>query len=63
MTLTSNKPITVTIADARRLSGIGNTKLWELIKDGKVDTVSIGRRRLVVLASLKRLLTPESSAA
>jgi hypothetical protein len=63
MTLTSNKPITVTIADARRLSGIGNTKLWELIKDGKVDTVSIGRRRLVVLASLERLLTPESSAA
>jgi excisionase family DNA binding protein len=56
-------PITVTIAEARRLSGIGNTKLFELIRDKKLDTVTVGRRRLIHLSSLERLLSPEAVAA
>jgi hypothetical protein len=51
----------VTITEARRLSGIGNTKIWE--RSGqKIDTV-VGRRKLVVLASLEQLLSPEVDAA
>jgi hypothetical protein len=55
------KPLTVTIATARRLSGLGYTKLWQLIKDRKLETVSVGRRRLVVYASLERLLSPKAA--
>lgn len=51
------KPITVTIADALSLSGLGRTKLYELINDGMLETVKIGRRRLIKMESLERLLT------
>lgn len=60
--LIGQKPLAVTIGTARKLSGLGNTKIWELIKDRKLNTVSVGRRRLVVYASLERLLSPEAGA-
>jgi excisionase family DNA binding protein len=56
-------PITVTVAEARRLSGIGNTKIFELIRDKQLDTVTVGRRRLIRLSSLERLLSPGTVAA
>ena len=56
----SLKPITVTVAEAKRLSGLGHTKLWELIGSGVLETVRVGRRRLVIYASLCRLLAPDS---
>jgi hypothetical protein len=51
-------PLTVTVATARRISGLGNTKLWELIRDRKLETVHVGRRTLITFRSLKDLLTP-----
>jgi hypothetical protein len=30
--------------------------MWELIKSGEVETITIGRRRLVVFASLQSLV-------
>ena len=52
------KPMAITVAKAKELSGLGLTKLWELISAGELETVSVGRRRLVVFASLERLLSP-----
>lgn len=53
----SNVPkITATIAEAGAMSGLGKTKLYELIGDGKIDTVTVGRRRLVKVDSLRALL-------
>jgi excisionase family DNA binding protein len=52
------RPITVTIADAREISGLGNSTLWKLIGEGRLDTVSVGRRRLILYDSLEKLLTP-----
>lgn len=49
-------PITVTIAGAREALGLGTTKLYELIKEGRLKTVKIGRRTLVTVASIKRLV-------
>ncbi len=52
------KPLTVTIATTRKISGLGNTTVWALIKAGKLETVRVGRRRLVTFRSLEALLAP-----
>jgi len=49
-------PITCTIADACRLSGIGRTTLYSLLSAGDIRSVRIGRRRLVVVESLRAYL-------
>lgn len=54
---TPSDPITVTIAEAQRRSGIGRTMLYELIKQNELESIRIGRRRLIVFASLKERLT------
>jgi excisionase family DNA binding protein len=50
-------PMTVTIPVAVRLSGLGRTKLYELLTNGEIQSVRVGIRRLIVFASLKALLT------
>lgn len=57
------EPITITVAAARQALGIGTTKLYELIKQGKLDTMTIGRRRLIKVASIKRLAGVENDAS
>jgi hypothetical protein len=52
-----DRPITVTIRRARELSGLGNTKIWELIKEKRLEVVRIDRRTLVRMNSLEKLLT------
>jgi len=52
------EPLTVTFQDAEQASGLGHTKLYELAKDGTLQTVTVGTRRLIVFDSLRRLLTP-----
>ena len=37
-------------------TGIGKTKLFELIANGALETTSIGRRRLILYRSLQRLI-------
>ena len=54
----SAKPLTVTVATAKRLSGLGNTTIWALIKDQTLETVHVGRRTLITYRSLETLLTP-----
>jgi hypothetical protein len=36
------KPLTVTVATARKISGLGNTTIWALIKARKLETVRVG---------------------
>lgn len=50
------EPLTVRIPVAIRLTGIGRSKLYELIKSGDVETVKIGTATLVTMASLRRLV-------
>ena len=52
-------PITVTLATAKQLTGLGYTTLLGLIGSGVLQTVRVGRRRLVIYASLCRLLAPD----
>lgn len=48
--------ITATVKEACEMSGLGKTKLYELIGDGSVATTRIGRRRLVKVDSLRAVL-------
>jgi len=58
MEANSQRPIAVTIPMTRKLSGLGNTTIWKLIAEKKLDTVRVEKRRLVLYDSLERLLTP-----
>jgi len=49
---------TCTIAEACSAVGFGKTKLYELIDGGAVDSIRIGRRRLVRVPSLLQFLSP-----
>jgi hypothetical protein len=55
------KPLTVTVTTARRISGLGNTTIWALIKARKLTIVRVGRRTLVTYGSLEALLKPTST--
>jgi excisionase family DNA binding protein len=50
------RPISTTVDDACRITGLGRTKIYELISDGTLKTVRLGRRRLVIFESLEALL-------
>ena len=52
---------TCTIKEACELTGLGRTKLYELIGDGHLATTTVGRRRLVVVRSLLSLLEAKTS--
>jgi excisionase family DNA binding protein len=53
--------LTCTINEAREMTGLGRTKLYELIGDGHLATTTVGRRRLVVVRSLLLLLESNAS--
>lgn len=48
-------PITISIVEAGRALNLGRSSIYILINDGKLETVKIGRRRLVKVDSIKRL--------
>jgi excisionase family DNA binding protein len=49
-------PLTVGIQEACRLSGLGETTMYKLIREGQLRTVKVRRRTLVSYPSLKNLL-------
>lgn len=49
------EPHFTSIPEAAEVLGIGRSKTYELIGEGKLETVRIGRRRLVTVASIKAL--------
>ena len=51
--------ITCTIAEACEASGLGRTKIYEAISDGRLVSTRIDRRRLIIVASLLKMLEPE----
>ena len=49
-------PITKTISDTCHITGLGRTKIYDLIAKGRLKTTTVGRRRLVFYASIEALL-------
>lgn len=50
------EPITLTIEGARAYTGLGKTKVFELIESGHFETIKVGRRTLIKVDSIKRFV-------
>jgi excisionase family DNA binding protein len=61
-----DRPITVTMRKTEEILGVGESTVASLVRDKKLKTLTIGRRRLIVYASIEDLverLSAEASAA
>jgi excisionase family DNA binding protein len=54
VTVDSGK-LLVSVEEAMAALGIGRTTLHHLISEGRLDTVKIGRRRLVKVSSMRAM--------
>ena len=50
------RPLTVRIREACRLTGIGRSKLYELIGAGEIEIVKVGTITLIPIHSLQSFL-------
>lgn len=58
------EPITVTVEEGIRLSGVPRSSFYALIAAGRLQTTKLGRRNLVHYSALKDLLlSGETKAA
>jgi predicted DNA-binding transcriptional regulator AlpA len=48
--------ITATIPEFCRISGISRARVYEMLAAGQLESVVIGRRRLIVLESYRQLI-------
>jgi excisionase family DNA binding protein len=55
-------PITASIGEFCKLAGIGRSLVYEMIGDGRLDSIVIGKRRLIVLDSYRRLVERQRAA-
>jgi excisionase family DNA binding protein len=49
-------PIATSVNDAAKALSLGRTSIYALIKEGRLDTVKLGRRTLIKVESVRRLL-------
>lgn len=60
---TKIKPIWITYEEAQRLTSLGRTTLWRLVKSGTVKSVSIGRAVRINRESLEEYMEREAQGA
>lgn len=59
----SFRPLSVRIPEACRITGIGRSKLYELIQPGDIAVIKIGAMTLVPIDSLEALLAANRSSS
>ena len=52
---------TVTVQEAASISGVGRNKAYEAVRSGEIPAIRIGKRLLVPIVALERLLTTPGS--
>ncbi|HEX8534408.1 MAG TPA: helix-turn-helix domain-containing protein [Allosphingosinicella sp.] len=52
----STLPLTVRVKEACRLTGIGRSKLYLLMKEGEIETIKVGSMTLIPMRSLEVFL-------
>lgn len=48
--------LAVSISDAAKALGLGRTSIYAMIADGRLEALKLGRRRLVKMESILRLI-------
>lgn len=56
-------PVSYCVEDAAKALGIGRTFVYNLIKDGKIKAVHIGRRTLIPVAEVEAFMSRLGGAA
>lgn len=54
------EPVLISVKEAAKALSLGRTTVYELINDGQLETVKLGSRRLVKVASMRRLIDAAS---
>jgi hypothetical protein len=54
--------ITATIDQFRRLSGLGRSRIYEMLTSGELESVHVGARRLILVDSYRRLIERQRTA-
>ena len=63
MDTVSDRIISAPIGEFCVLSGLGRTVVYEMIGDGRLDAIKIGKRRLILIDSYRRLIERQRAAA
>jgi len=58
---TEPAPLAYTIAEAARITTLGRTRIYELIKDGTLQSRKIGKRNIIPASSLRALIEGEAA--
>jgi excisionase family DNA binding protein len=53
------EPIATSVNGAANALSLGRTSIYELIRAGRLETVKLGRRTLIKMASIHALINPE----
>jgi excisionase family DNA binding protein len=55
------RPLAVRVKEACRLTGIGRSKLYELMRAGEIGTFKVGAMTLIAMTELERFLAAQSN--
>jgi excisionase family DNA binding protein len=50
------EPLAISVNDAAKALGLGRTSIYSMIGDGRLETFKLGRRTLIKMASIRRLV-------
>lgn len=48
-------PLVISINDTAKVLGVGRSSIYGLMKEGRLESIKIGRRTLLTTASINRL--------
>jgi len=57
------KPLAVTVKTTSRITGLGESTIWAMIADGRLECARVGRRTLPLMKSIEKMLGLDQSAA
>jgi excisionase family DNA binding protein len=53
------EPLALSINDTARALSLGRTSIYAMIADGRLEAFRLGRRRLIRMESIRRLIAAE----